>query len=191
MGRNAASDAMSGCGQRESPQRQRGVRFDNNLAPAMALPSTVRWTTQRLALRSQCTPVFTRTDLNTPLTTSTAVRRSESECLQVGLVHVEEPVRLILIDTPETNDPNTPPECYGQEATDYLTWLLSLGGALSLETESRIYAETLTGSSGNDDQYLCEPARPAESRTLHDRGCSSSRPETIPASVPRAFHASG
>lgn len=46
-----------------------------------------------------------------------------------------EPVRLILIDTPETNDPNNPPECYGQEATNYLTWLLSLGGTLYLETD--------------------------------------------------------
>ena len=33
-------------------------------------------------------------------------------------------MRLILIDTPETNDPNNPAECYGQEATAYLTWLL-------------------------------------------------------------------
>ena len=51
---------------------------------------------------------------------------------QNGLV---EPVRLILIDTPETNDPNNPPECYGQEATAHLTWLLSLGGQLYLETD--------------------------------------------------------
>lgn len=46
-----------------------------------------------------------------------------------------EPVRLILIDTPETHDPNDLPECYGQEATDYLTWLLSLGGDLYLEPD--------------------------------------------------------
>jgi micrococcal nuclease len=46
-----------------------------------------------------------------------------------------EAVRLILIDSPETHDPNNPPECYGEEATAYLTWLLSLGGDLSLERD--------------------------------------------------------
>jgi micrococcal nuclease len=47
----------------------------------------------------------------------------------------EEHVRLILIDAPETHNPDNPPECYGAEATDYLTWLLSLGGRLSLEPD--------------------------------------------------------
>ena len=31
--------------------------------------------------------------------------------------------------------PNSPPECFGQEATTYLSWLLSLGGDLYLETD--------------------------------------------------------
>jgi micrococcal nuclease len=44
-------------------------------------------------------------------------------------------VRLILIDAPEIHDPNRPPECFGQEATTYLSWLLSLGGDLYLETD--------------------------------------------------------
>jgi micrococcal nuclease len=44
-------------------------------------------------------------------------------------------VRLILIDAPEIQDPNNPPECFGQEATTYLSWLLSLGGDLYLETD--------------------------------------------------------
>jgi len=44
-------------------------------------------------------------------------------------------VRLILIDTPETRDPNNPPECYGAEATAYLEELLPTGEKLFLETD--------------------------------------------------------
>ena len=57
----------------------------------------------------------------------------DGDTIRVTRGGVDEPVRLILIDTPETSDPNNPPECYGQEATAYLEWLLSLGGALYLE----------------------------------------------------------
>ena len=45
----------------------------------------------------------------------------------------QEPVRLILIDAPETIDPDHLPECYGAEAYYFLNWLLSLGGTLYLE----------------------------------------------------------
>lgn len=48
---------------------------------------------------------------------------------------VEEPVRLILVDTPETRDPDDPPECYGAEATAFTTWLFSLDGDVYLETD--------------------------------------------------------
>lgn len=63
------------------------------------------------------------------------VRVTDGDTINVRLNGQTEPVRLILIDTPETHDPNDPPECYGQEATDYLTWVLSLGGDLYLETD--------------------------------------------------------
>jgi endonuclease YncB( thermonuclease family) len=59
----------------------------------------------------------------------------DGDTIRVTVGGIEEPVRLILIDTPETSDPNNPPECYGQEATAYLEWLLSLGGTLSLERD--------------------------------------------------------
>ena len=59
----------------------------------------------------------------------------DGDTIRVNLGGVEEPVRLILIDTPETHDPDDPPECYGQEATTYLSWLLSLGGQLYLESD--------------------------------------------------------
>jgi micrococcal nuclease len=60
---------------------------------------------------------------------------TDGDTIRVTMGGIEEPVRLILIDTPETNDPNNPPECYGQEATAYLEWLLSLGGELYLESD--------------------------------------------------------
>ncbi|MCC7021263.1 MAG: thermonuclease family protein [Thermomicrobiales bacterium] len=60
---------------------------------------------------------------------------TDGDTIRVNVAGQNEPVRLILIDTPETHDPNNPPECYGQEATDYLSWLLSLGGDLYLEPD--------------------------------------------------------
>ena len=39
-----------------------------------------------------------------------------------------ERVRLILVDTPETVDPNEPVGCFGREASAFVAWLLELGG---------------------------------------------------------------
>jgi micrococcal nuclease len=66
---------------------------------------------------------------------ATLVAVTDGDTIRVALNGLVEPVRLILIDTPETNDPNNPPECYGQEATAYLSWLFSLGDQLYLETD--------------------------------------------------------
>jgi micrococcal nuclease len=60
---------------------------------------------------------------------------TDGDTIRVDVDGRNEPVRLILIDAPETHDPNNPPECYGQEATTYLSWLLSLGADLYLETD--------------------------------------------------------
>ena len=60
---------------------------------------------------------------------------TDGDTIRVDVAGQEEPVRFILIDAPETSDPNNPPECFGQEATTYLSWLLSLGGDLYLETD--------------------------------------------------------
>jgi micrococcal nuclease len=65
----------------------------------------------------------------------TLIEVTDGDTIRVDIDGREEPVRLILIDAPETRDPNNPPECFGQEATTYLTWLLSLGGDLYLETD--------------------------------------------------------
>jgi len=63
------------------------------------------------------------------------VEVTDGDTIRVDVEGKEERVRLILIDAPETRDPNNPPECFGQEATSYLSWLLSLSGDLYLETD--------------------------------------------------------
>lgn len=44
-------------------------------------------------------------------------------------------VRFTLIDTPETVDPGQPVGCFGEEASAFTAWLLSLGGDVYLERD--------------------------------------------------------
>lgn len=44
-------------------------------------------------------------------------------------------VRFILVDTPETVDPNQPVACFGEETSAFTRWLLSLGGDIYLERD--------------------------------------------------------
>src|SRR5215207_7216073 len=60
---------------------------------------------------------------------------SDGDTIRVDIGGGVETLRLILIDTPETHDPNNPPECYGAEATAFLKELLPRGSALYLETD--------------------------------------------------------
>jgi micrococcal nuclease len=60
---------------------------------------------------------------------------SDGDTIRVDVGGREEAVRLILIDTPETHDPNNPPECYGAEASAFLERLLPAGSELYLETD--------------------------------------------------------
>ncbi len=48
----------------------------------------------------------------------------------------EERVRLIGIDTPETKRPNTPIECFGPEATTFVTDLLPVGTPIRIERDT-------------------------------------------------------
>ena len=47
----------------------------------------------------------------------------------------EERVRLIGIDTPETKKPNSPIECFGPEATDFMQELLPVGTPVRIERD--------------------------------------------------------
>jgi micrococcal nuclease len=60
---------------------------------------------------------------------------SDGDTIRVDIGGKVETLRLILIDTPETRDPNNPPECYGAEATAFLETLLPRGSELYLETD--------------------------------------------------------
>ena len=66
---------------------------------------------------------------------ATLVSVTDGDTMRVLIDGQNEPVRLILVDAPETRHPDEPVECYGQEATAFLTWLLSLGGELYLEQD--------------------------------------------------------
>jgi len=58
---------------------------------------------------------------------------SDDDTIRVDIGGKVETLHLILIDTPETRDPNNPPECYGAEATAFLEALLPLGSQLHLK----------------------------------------------------------
>src|SRR5918993_1111322 len=86
---------------------------------------------------------------------------TDGDTIRVDVDGREEPVRLILIDAPETRDPNNPPECFGQEATTYLTWLLSLGGDVYLVNEAMVRAGYAAFSTFPPDVKYVEEMREA------------------------------
>lgn len=45
----------------------------------------------------------------------------DGDTIGVEMAGTLEKIRMIGVDTPETHKPNTPPQCYGHEATDYTT----------------------------------------------------------------------
>jgi micrococcal nuclease len=69
---------------------------------------------------------------------ATLVRVIDGDTIEVRLAHgTTDTVRMILVDTPETKKPNTPVECFGQEASAFTSWLLSLApdGTVYLEKD--------------------------------------------------------
>lgn len=72
-----------------------------------------------------------------PLPTPNAVyvRDVDGDTIDVTIDGQRERVRLIGIDTPETKKPNTPVQCFGHEASNYTSSLLSKGASLYLERD--------------------------------------------------------
>ncbi|MET1015605.1 MAG: thermonuclease family protein, partial [Leifsonia flava] len=66
--------------------------------------------------------------------TATVVRVVDGDTLVVDRGTGNERVRLVGVDTPETVAPNAPIECFGPEASAYLTGLLS-GASVRLEPD--------------------------------------------------------
>jgi len=60
----------------------------------------------------------------------------DGDTIKVAYNGTTESVRLILVDTPETKDPNSPVMCYGAEATAFTEDMIRrAGGAVYLETD--------------------------------------------------------
>jgi micrococcal nuclease len=59
----------------------------------------------------------------------------DGDTVDVTIDGVEERVRLIGIDTPETKKPNTPVECFGPEASAFTESLLPIGTAVRIERD--------------------------------------------------------
>src|SRR5699024_1114371 len=64
---------------------------------------------------------------------ATVVRVVDGDTIVVDLAGVEERVRLLNIDTPETVHPHQDTECGGPEATEQINELLEPGGMVVLE----------------------------------------------------------
>ena len=61
---------------------------------------------------------------------------TDGDTIRVLVDGVLESVQLRLIDAPGTGTDDSAPECYGQEASNFLTWLLTSGGTLYLERDA-------------------------------------------------------
>jgi micrococcal nuclease len=59
----------------------------------------------------------------------------DGDTIDVTIDGRDERVRLIGIDTPETKKPNTPVECFGPEATDFIESLLPAGTGVRIERD--------------------------------------------------------
>lgn len=66
---------------------------------------------------------------------ATLVYVTDGDTIGVEVDGVEERVRLIGIDTPETKKPNTPVQCFGPEATAFTKSLLPEGTSLHVERD--------------------------------------------------------
>lgn len=66
---------------------------------------------------------------------ATLVYVTDGDTIGVEVDGVDERVRLIGIDTPETKKPDTPVQCFGPEATAFTSSLLPEGTALHLERD--------------------------------------------------------
>ncbi len=116
-----------------------------------------------------------------PLTANaTVVYVSDGDTIGVEIDGVEERVRLIGIDTPETKKPDSPVECFGPEATAFTESLLPKGTSLHVQrdVEARdVYGRLLAYVYRSDDGLFVN---------LEILGQGYARPLTIPPNVAHA-----
>lgn len=113
-------------------------------------------------------------------TNATVIYVTDGDTVGLEIDGVEERVRLIGIDTPETKKPNTPVECFGPEATAFTKSLLPAGTALHIERD----VEARDGYG----RLLAYVYRSADAMfvNLEIIGQGYARPLTIPPNVAHA-----
>ena len=97
----------------------------------------------------------TAPDSTTPPDRAVVDRVIDGDTVDVLLDGVVTRVRLLNIDTPETKKDDTPIECLGPEASDFLTALLPVGSTVSLEYDverADQYGRTLAAVFTSDGQ---------------------------------------
>lgn len=95
-------------------------------------------------------------------TDATVVRVIDGDTIVASLDGAEETIRLLNVDTPETRKPNTPVECLGPEATEYLRQRLPVGTRVQLEYDverTDRYDRTLAGVYLEGDLVNADVAR--------------------------------
>lgn len=111
---------------------------------------------------------------------ATVIYVTDGDTVGVEVDGVQERVRLIGIDTPETKKPNTPVECFGPEATAFTKSLLPAGTALHIERD--VEARDVYG------RLLAYVYRSADGMFVNKEivGNGYARPLTIPPNVAHA-----
>lgn len=69
-------------------------------------------------------------------TSGDVVRIIDGDTLVVSINNIDQTIRLLNVDTPETKDPNEPVECLGPEATNFLKESLPVGAHVRLDFDA-------------------------------------------------------
>lgn len=88
-------------------------------------------------------PLFGSTSTNSQPGFFKVIESSDGDTIVVDMGGVQETIRLVGVDTPETHHPDKPVQCFGQAASDFTAQLLS-GKTVRLESDKQ---------STNRDRY--------------------------------------
>lgn len=89
--------------------------------------------------------------------TGKVVSITDGDTLVASVNGKNQTIRLLNIDTPETKDPTTPPECLGEEATEFLRGLLPVDSPIKLMYDverTDQYDRTLAAVFTSDDELV-------------------------------------
>lgn len=89
--------------------------------------------------------------------TGKVVSITDGDTLVASVNGKNQTIRLLNIDTPETKDPTTPPECLGEEATEFLRELLPIDSPIKLMYDverTDQYDRTLAAVFTSSDEFV-------------------------------------